>query len=129
MAQNGTLGTGTYSCTGTPWVMQAYNSIISPTPAPGGGVRIRIVPFTAVLADQASEQCTRIGYGGTYGNIDGITSTAPYEAHLTVTPEQLASGDFSVPVHRDADFTVDCPVGEICSQNGDMAGTVHFVRR
>jgi hypothetical protein len=129
MSQNGTLGTGIYTCSGTPWVMQTYNSTITPTPAAGGGARIRIVPFTAVLADQASEQCTRVGYGGTYGNIDGITSTVPYEAHVTVTPEQLASGDFTVPVRRDGDFTVDCEVDAICSQNGDMTGSVHFVRR
>jgi hypothetical protein len=129
MSQNGTLGTGTYTCSGTPWVMQTYNSMITPTPAAGGGAQIRIVPFTAVLADRATVQCTRLGYGGDYGNIDGITSTAPYEAHLTVTPEQLASGDFTVPVHRDGDFHVDCEPEAICSQNGDMTGSVHFVRR
>jgi hypothetical protein len=129
MSQNGTLGTGTYTCTGTPWVMQTYNSTIAPTPAAGGGSSVRIVPFTAVLAERTSEQCTRAGYGGTYGHIDGITSTAPYEAHLTVTPEQLASGDFTVAVRRDGEFKTTCEVGAICSENGDMTGTVHFVRR
>ena len=129
MSQNGTLGTGTYTCSGTPSVMKDYNSIISPTPAAGGAVGIRIVPFTAVLAERTSEQCTRVGYGGTYGHIDGITSTVPYEAHVTVTPEQLASGDFTVAVGRDRDFQTRCDVGAICSENGDMTGTVHFVRR
>jgi hypothetical protein len=129
MSQNGTLGTGTYTCTGAPSVMQTYNSTITPAPASGGGQRIRIVPFTAVLAERTSEQCAREGYGGTYGHVDGITSTAPYEAHVTVTPEQLASGDFTVAVHRDADFTAGCEAGAICSYNGDMTGTVHFVRR
>jgi hypothetical protein len=129
MSQHGTLGTGTYTCSGTPWVMQTYNSTITPTPAAGGAYAIRILPFTAVLAERSSEQCTRAGYGGDYGHIDGITSAQPYEAHLTVTPEQLASGDFTVPVRRDADFHTTCDVGAICSEDGDMTGTVHFVRR
>jgi hypothetical protein len=87
---------------------------------------------SAARSDQASEQCTREGYGGDYGHIDGILAWEPYEAHVTVTPEQPASGDFTVAVRRDGDFEPNCrrqADAGTCTETGDMTGTVHFVRR
>ncbi|HEU4973595.1 MAG TPA: hypothetical protein VFT50_00795 [Baekduia sp.] len=127
--QSGTLGTGTYSCDAAP--MQPPVALATATTPDGrGAVAVRVVPFSGVVPELSTEQCQRAGYGGDYGHAGGILDSDPYTAIVTVTPDLLQRDEFTIPVHRAADFSRGC-AGEdgICVENGDMSGTLRFVRR
>ncbi len=62
--QEGTLGDGHYTCDATP---TAGMATLLTAPAPGGDDRDD-PPFSGVVADMATEQCVREGYGGDYGH-------------------------------------------------------------
>ena len=126
--QEGTLGDGHYTCDSTP--VPGMATLLT-EPAPGGATRVTIMPFSGVVADMATEQCVREGYGGDYGTIDAILHTAPYVAKVTITPELLSRAEFSLPVARGADFPANCDerAEVVCTETGEMAGTVRFVRR
>jgi hypothetical protein len=126
--QEGTLGDGHYTCDSTP--VPGMATLLT-EPAPGGATRVTIMPFSGVMADMATEQCVREGYGGDYGTIDAILHTAPYVARVTITPELLSRAEFSLPVTRGADFPANCDerAEVVCTESGEMAGTVRFVRR
>lgn len=126
--QEGTLGDGHYTCDGTP---ASGMATLLTAPAPGGATTVTITPFAAVVADMATERCVREGYGGDYGHIDAILHAAPYVAKVTVTPELLSRAEFSLPVVRGADFPANCEerAEVVCTETGEMAGTVRFVRR
>jgi hypothetical protein len=126
--QEGTLGDGHYTCDSTP--VRGMATLLT-EPAGGGATRVTIMPFSGVVADMATEQCVREGYGGDYGTIDAILHTAPYVARVTITPELLSRAEFSLPVVRGADFPANCDerAEVVCSETGELAGTVRFVRR
>ncbi len=126
--QEGTLGDGHYTCDGTP--IPGMATLLT-EPAAGGATRVTIMPFSGVMADIATAQCVRAGYGGDYGTIDAILHTAPYVAKVTITPELLSRAEFSLPVVGGADFPANCDERDevVCTETGQMAGTVRFVRR
>jgi hypothetical protein len=126
--QEGTLGDGHYTCDGTP--IPGMATLLT-EPAPGGATRVTIMPFSGVVADIATAQCVREGYGGDYGTIDAILHTAPYAATVTITPELLSRAEFALPVAGGADFPANCDERPevVCTESGEMAGTVRFVRR
>ncbi|HEX5923506.1 MAG TPA: hypothetical protein VFY45_06715 [Baekduia sp.] len=128
LRQEGTLGDGHYTCDSTP--VPGMATLLT-EPAGGGTMRVTIMPFSGVMADMATEQCVREGYGGDYGTIDAILHTAPYVARVTITPELLSRAEFSLPVVRGADFPANCDerAEVVCTETGEMAGTVRFVRR
>jgi hypothetical protein len=128
LAQDGTLGTGHYSCTGPP----SIGSISSLTfaPAAGGALDVHILAFAGVVVAPGQEQCTRVGYGGDYGHVDAILHTSPYDAFFRLPPELLARDEFTVPVQRARDFPANCDEETAtCTESGDYTGTVRFVRR
>jgi hypothetical protein len=128
LATRGTLGTGTFSCTGTPsWVQ----STIMPAPAPDGGTALTLIPFTAVGADSQTVECDREGYGGDYGGVEALTNHQPYVAHVVVTRDMLTQPEFSVPVTFGTGFPANCGVDapDTCSESGTLTATVHFKRR
>jgi hypothetical protein len=126
--QEGTLGDGHYTCDGTP--IPGMATLLT-EPAPGGATGVTIMPFSGVVADIATAQCVREGYGGDYGTIDAILHTAPYAAKVTITPELLSRAEFTLPVAGGADFPANCDERPevVCTESGEMAGTVRFVRR
>ncbi len=126
--QEGTLGDGHYACDGTP--IPGMATLLT-EPAPGGATRVTLLPFSAVVADLATEQCVREGYGSDYGTIAAVLHAAPYAARVTITPELLSRAEFSLPVDLGADFPANCDerVEVVCTETGEMAGTVRFVRR
>lgn len=128
LSTKGTLGTGSFSCTGRPtWVQ----STLMPGPAPDGGTGLTLIPFTLVGAASDAVECDREGYGGDYGGVASLTSYEPYAAHIVVTRDMLTQPEFDVPVTIGTDFAPNCGVEapDTCSDSGTMTGTVHFKRR
>jgi hypothetical protein len=126
--QNGTLGTGSYSCDAAP-MRPAVALGTAAAPDARGAVAVRIAPFSGVVPDLSSEQCQRSGYSGNYGSAGSIADGDPYTAILTVTPDMLQRDEFTVPVRRAADFSRGCAGADgTCTENGDMSGSVRFVR-
>jgi hypothetical protein len=128
LTTRGTLGTGSYSCTGTPsWVM----STIVPAPAADGATALTLVPFTEVGADAQTRECDREGYGGDYGTVESLTNYQPYAAHVVVTKDMLTQPEFSVPVTLGTGFPANCGVEapDTCSESGTLTGTVRFRRQ
>lgn len=128
LTTRGTLGTGSYSCTGRPsWVM----ATIVPAPAADGATALTLVPFTEVGADAQTRECDREGYGGDYGSVDSLTNYQPYAAHVVVTKDMLTQPEFSVPVTLGTGFPDNCGIAapDTCSESGTLTGTVRFRRQ
>ena len=96
LTTRGTLGTGSYSCTGKPsWVM----STIVPAPAADGATALTLIPFTdGRRRARRPVACDREGYGGDYGTVEALTNYQPYAAHVVVTRDMLTQPEFCVPV-------------------------------
>jgi hypothetical protein len=127
LTTRGTLGTGTYKCTGRPYTPSAT---IVPQPAGGGATALTLTAFTAVVAAPDDVECQRSGYEGDYGMVIGLQHAEPYAAHVTVTPAMLAQPDFVVPVTFGGAFPANCGEGPTvqCDDSGTMTGGVRFVR-
>lgn len=128
LTTHGTLGTGSYSCTGQPsWVM----STIVPAPATDGATALTLIPFTEVGASSETRACDREGYGGDYGTVESLTNYQPYAAHVVVTRDMLTQPEFSVPVTLGTGFPDNCGVAapDTCSESGTLTGTVTFKRQ
>lgn len=128
LTTKGTLGTGSYSCTGTPSWVQAT---LLPGPVADGATPLTLIPFTQVGAAPDATTCDREGYGGDYGGVASLTSYEPYAAHIVVTRDMLTQPEFDVPVTLGSGFAPNCGVEapDTCSDSGTMTGTVHFKRR
>lgn len=128
LTTKGTLGTGSYSCTGTPsWVQ----STIVPAPAGDGATALTLVPFTAIGANSQTVECDREGYGGDYGNVGTLEHAEPYAAHVVVTRDMLSQPQFSIPVTFGTGFLPNCGIDapDTCTESGTLTGTVRFTRR
>jgi hypothetical protein len=128
MTTKGTLGTGSFSCTGKPG--RSY-ATIQPEGTADGATTLAFVPFTAVVADPESVACDREGYGGDYGTVTALTNYLPYAAHVTVTKDMLNQPEFSVPVLLGPGFPANCGEGATvaCSESGTLNGTLKFKRQ
>ncbi|HEY6759762.1 MAG TPA: hypothetical protein VI318_09735 [Baekduia sp.] len=128
MTTKGTLGTGSFSCTGTPG--RSYATLL-PEGAADGATTLAFVPFTAVVADPETVECDREGYGGDYGTVAALQSYLPYAAHVTITKDMLTQPAFSVPVTLGTGFPANCGEGPTvtCSASGTLTGTVRFTRQ
>jgi hypothetical protein len=129
MRENGTLGTGTYSC--STGAEGQGGAILPDAAAAAGSMTYLLRPFVVISPDMASEECKREGYGGNYGNVEAIGNTEPFAARITLTPELLARDEFTIPVTaRSAEFPANCgeDASVTCTETGDVTGTVRFVR-
>jgi hypothetical protein len=127
LTTHGTLGTGSYECTGTP-----YPPVwtIVPQRAGDGATTLTLTPFTAIVTAPDDVDCERSGYGGDYGTVVALQHAAPYAAHVTVTPAMLTQSEFTVPVTFGGAFPANCgeePPVE-CKDSGTMTGAVRFLR-
>ncbi|HET6505935.1 MAG TPA: hypothetical protein VFG42_04040 [Baekduia sp.] len=127
LTTKGTLGTGSYTCTGVPYPPSAT---IVPRPAGDGATTLTLTPFTAVVARPDDVDCERAGYEGEYGTVIGLQHAEPYAARVTITPAMLTRPDFVVPVTFDGAFPANCGEGPTvrCKDSGTMTGGVRFVR-
>jgi hypothetical protein len=127
LTTKGTLGTGSYTCTGTPY---PPSGTIVPAPAGDGATALTLTAFSAVVTSPDRVDCERSGYEGEYGTVGALQHAEPYAAHVTVTPAMLTQPEFVVPVTLSGAFPANCGEGATvaCKDSGTMTGAVRFVR-
>jgi hypothetical protein len=121
MRQWGANTTRTYDCAAPPQPATA-------AALTGTAQRLRLTAFNMLAPVPDGQECSD---ADEFHAIEALTAVEDaYAATVTVTPEQLARDEFTIPVSRSAGFP-SCAYHDTqtCTQRGEWTGTVRFVRR